>query len=178
MNELFNEIMDSILAVRYRATRPEDCDSASDGLEAKCTELTFSLVKGHKQRPDVVTMDLLTEAERINNEIKQRYSISADQFAGLEAIYQRIRIASLVSSAPPPIETNDQKDDTEKNPKKKVRKRGMTVEAADCVRRYKKAKGYSKMNAIVDEYAAEQGKSATSIMRVLNDNPNAWKDDQ
>lgn len=84
-------------------------------------------------------------------------------------------------------EEHDQttKPDPESDPlpknKKDRRIRPMTAAAADCARLYRKAKRHdpgARMRHIVNEYAEIHGVSAETIMRVLNDHPDQWKDDQ
>ena len=61
----------------------------------------------------------------------------------------------------------------------------MNVEAVDCARRFKAAKaagdGTTTMQGIVEDYAAEMeadGRpvSVSATTRILNDNPEQWKD--
>jgi hypothetical protein len=73
---------------------------------------------------------------------------------------------------------SDTKSDTQKNPKKI---RPLTADARMCIARYKRAIRTGDklpMKQVVFDYAEENEKSAASIMRVLNDNPEAWKDDK
>lgn len=69
---------------------------------------------------------------------------------------------------------HDTKDDT---PKKTRKKRAMNARAADCARRYRQDNGKTPLKTIVDDYVHEFGGSVATIMRVLNDNPDQWKDD-
>ena len=67
---------------------------------------------------------------------------------------------------------DDTKDDT---PKKKRR---MNKPASVCAMKYRRASARGEqvpIKSIVDEYVTENGGSAHSIMRVLNDNPDQWK---
>ncbi|MFH1922717.1 MAG: hypothetical protein ABIP48_22870, partial [Planctomycetota bacterium] len=71
---------------------------------------------------------------------------------------------------------DDTKDDKAK--KAKTHRRAMNREASDCARRYKAAKrkdSSTTMKSVVDNYVTEVGGSASSILRVLNDNPDQWK---
>lgn len=107
MSDVFTDIMSCILATRHRARAPEDCNERSEGLEAKCANLTHALVSGHKQRPDVVTFDMLREGERINSEILASYAITKEQSDGLEKIYQAVRLAGLLGDAPREVSPDD-----------------------------------------------------------------------
>jgi hypothetical protein len=179
MNDVLTDIMSCILATRHRARAPEDCDEQSEGLEAKCANLTHALVSGHKQRPDVVTFDMLREGDRISGEILASYAITKEQSDGLEKIYQAVRLAELLGNPPALAKIAcDQINDNAKKAEKKVRKRRMTAQAVECVKRYRTDPLKLPMKSIVEDYAEEKGKSASSIMRVLNDNPEQWKDDQ
>jgi hypothetical protein len=65
------------------------------------------------------------------------------------------------------------------SPPKISKKRSMTAPAADCARRFKKAKKIdpsTRMQQIVDEYVSEKGGSVSYILRVLNDNPGQWRE--
>lgn len=72
----------------------------------------------------------------------------------------------------------DTKSDTPEKGKKKSKPRKMNIAASDCCRRFKAAKGVFPMKTIVEEYVTEtKNGTFNSIMRVLNDNPEHWKDD-
>ena len=62
-------------------------------------------------------------------------------------------------------------------PQKKKKIRRMNTAAADCARIYRKRKGEDTMKSVVEDYVAERGGCESSIMRVLNDNPDQWKND-
>ena len=71
-------------------------------------------------------------------------------------------------------EQGDTGNDTPK--KKRLR---MTKEATACSKQYRKAKQSdpdTAMKAVISEYVKENGGSGPYIMRVLNDNPDQWKD--
>lgn len=69
---------------------------------------------------------------------------------------------------------HDTKDDT---PKKQRKIRRMNTKAADCARLYRADKGKTPLKTIVEDYAAKHGVKESSIMRILSDNPDQWKDD-
>jgi hypothetical protein len=73
------------------------------------------------------------------------------------------------------IET-DTKTDTAKNPEKVPR--AMTKEARACAREYKRRLAIGEktpLKAIVSDYVDEYGGSESSILRILQDNPQEWK---
>jgi hypothetical protein len=76
---------------------------------------------------------------------------------------------------------DDQSYDRAGKIQKKRRMRQMNAHAARCAHRFREAKRRdpgTRMRQIVDDYAAEKGKSAKTIMRILNDNPDQWKYDK
>ena len=54
----------------------------------------------------------------------------------------------------------------------------MNAAAADCARRYRAEGGQFPMKTVVEDYVAEHGGSAETLLRILNDNPVHWKGDQ
>lgn len=73
----------------------------------------------------------------------------------------------------PKTTRHDQKSD---QPQKK-RKRIMTRAAADCARIFRNQKGLAlPLKTVVEDYVAKHGGSTSNIIRILNDNPEAWKD--
>ncbi len=75
---------------------------------------------------------------------------------------------------------DDTKGDTPKKKPKQPRK--LNIHAIDCARRYKEARKTDAtitMKQVVSDYYEETGKSSVeSIIRVLNDHPDQWKDDK
>lgn len=73
--------------------------------------------------------------------------------------------------------------DTRNDTRKKTRKRrlAMTKEAADCAKRYKKARKADPTIAlkdVVSDHVEETGNGSVGyILRVLSDNPDQWKGD-
>lgn len=53
----------------------------------------------------------------------------------------------------------------------------MNTPAADCARIYRQNGGDFPMKTVIEHYVAKNGGKFSSIMRVLNDNPDQWKDD-
>lgn len=77
--------------------------------------------------------------------------------------------------------TNGSEDDKKGDTQTKSKKRRMNADAACCARLFKQRRrtdDSTKMKHVVEEYADEHDKSSSSIIRVLNDNPDQWKDDK
>lgn len=72
---------------------------------------------------------------------------------------------------------DDTKNDHGKKTQKKRGPRKMNAAAADCARRYRADSGQFPMKSVVEDYVAERGGSVATLMRILNDNPDQWKDD-
>ena len=71
--------------------------------------------------------------------------------------------------------------DSEHDGKKKSKKRSMNRAATDCARQFKKERKSDPavaMKQIISDYVDKNGGSAATIMRILNDNPDQWKDDK
>lgn len=86
-------------------------------------------------------------------------------------------LAGMVRDACADTTKHDQKNDHPKKPEKKRRIRPMNAAAADCARRYRAEGGQFPMKTVVEDYVAEHGGSAETLLRILNDNPVHWKDD-
>jgi hypothetical protein len=73
---------------------------------------------------------------------------------------------------------DDTKSDKRKKTQKKTARRAMNKQAIDCCRLFKADRLNLPMKTIVEDYVEKNGSgSVQSIMRVLNDNPEQWKDD-
>jgi hypothetical protein len=71
---------------------------------------------------------------------------------------------------------SDTESDTAKKPQKKTRP--MNTPATDCARLIREARRngtFTSMQDVVDGYVSKNGGSAESIKRILNDNPEQWK---
>ena len=100
---------------------------------------------------------------------------------------EHLRVVTALEMPPPNLPASrrpsDTKDDTKNDIQKKAKKprRRMNIHAFSCARRYKKRRQqgeFGPMKQVVCDYVREQGGgSVDSIMRILNDNPDQWKDD-
>jgi hypothetical protein len=111
----------------------------------------------------VSSMNLELLADSINAHKKWCKTQMADE---------ALRAAARASKRP------DKKRDKRKRISKK---RQVTVAAADCARLYKQRKRRDasvRMKHVVEDYAVEHDQSGLSIMRVLNDHPELWKDEK
>jgi hypothetical protein len=85
------------------------------------------------------------------------------------------RMKVIIKLAETKNDKSDTKSDTEKKPEKKSNPRKMNVAAADCARIYRADKGQIPMKTVVADYVEQHGGRASSILKILNDNPDQWK---